>query len=425
MNKPTCFLMILLIISLLPACKSGPAQTQAPAQPSPQALMQSTPEPTPAPEVVTAAPTNFKKTFVGTIGDNLAVQMDIERNGAKITGNYFYDKPGAWNLADKLLDLNGKVDKDGNVTLNESSYEGDTGKEKLTGTFKGKLDAVTSNNLQALRLAGTWTGAKDKKPLAVNLKEQTFDLGGLQLADKKLKDGGKKVRYEIASRLPQLTGEDAAKAEKFNKTVNNFVAKRTGEFKKTAIEMIKEEADAAKTTAPPPAETKPEEKPEAKPEAKPESPAPAPAALRPYAMDVSYTVTAAGKDFISILFYFYEDTGGAHPNTTTASFNYDINRGEALKLADLFTMKANYLKVISDYCIKELKKLKTVDSADEGASAKLENFDSWNIAPSGLRITFDRYQVAAYAAGDHEVVVPYSVLKPIIKPDGMLAPYAK
>ena len=420
MNKQAYFFSIVLIVSLLPACKSAPSQTQAPTQPSPQALAQAAPEPTPAPEVVTAAPASFKKIFVGTIGDNLAVQMDIERNGARIIGNYFYDKPGAWNLADKLLDLSGKVDKEGNVTLNETAYEGDTGKEKLTGTFKGKVDGVTSNNLQALRLAGTWTGAKDKKPLAVNLKELTFDLGGLLLTDKKLKDGGKKVRYEIASRLPQLSGEDAAKVEKFNKTVNTFVAKRTGEFKKTAIEMIKEEAETAKT-----ATAAPETRPEEKAETKPESPAPTPEPARPYAMDVSYTVTAASKDFISILFHFYEDSGGAHPNSHTASFNYDLNRGEALKLADLFAPKTNYLKTISDYCIKELKKLKTVDSADEGASAKLENFDSWNIAPSGLRITFDRYQVAAYAAGDHEVVVPYSAFKPIIKSDGLLAPYAK
>jgi hypothetical protein len=42
-----------------------------------------------------------------------------------------------------------------------------------------------------------------------------------------------------------------------------------------------------------------------------------------------------------------------------------------------------------------------------------------------LKITFDRYQVGAYAAGEHEVVVPYSVLKPIINPDGMLAQFAK
>jgi hypothetical protein len=347
--------------------------------------------------------------------------MDIEREGAKITGNYFYDKPGAWNLADKLLDLNGKVDKDGNVTISETNYDNEAGTEKKTGAFTGKLDLLSVGNLQTIRLIGTWTGAKDKKPLAVNLKELTFDLDGLQLTEKRLKDGGKKAKYQIVSRVPQLTGEDLAKADKFNKTVANFVAKRTGDFKKAAVEMIKEDADAARAQAVTP-ETQPEPKPDPPPVAPPVAVA---EPARSYEMDVSYTVTAANKDFISILFYFYENSGGAHPNTHTASFNYDLTRGEALKLADLFAPRANYLKTISDYCIKELKKLKTVESADEGASAKLENFDSWNIAPAGLRITFDRYTVAAYAAGDHEVVVPYSALKPIIRPDGLLAPYAK
>jgi hypothetical protein len=42
-----------------------------------------------------------------------------------------------------------------------------------------------------------------------------------------------------------------------------------------------------------------------------------------------------------------------------------------------------------------------------------------------LKITFDPYQVGPYVAGPHVVVVPYSVLKPIIKPDGLLARFAK
>jgi len=41
------------------------------------------------------------------------------------------------------------------------------------------------------------------------------------------------------------------------------------------------------------------------------------------------------------------------------------------------------------------------------------------------RITFDPYDVGSYADGEHVVVVPYSQLKPIIKPDGLLAEFAK
>jgi hypothetical protein len=72
-----------------------------------------------------------------------------------------------------------------------------------------------------------------------------------------------------------------------------------------------------------------------------------------------------------------------------------------------------------------LKKLETATSAEEGAGPKIDNFHSWNITPVGLKITFDRYQVGPYVAGEHEVVVPYSVLKPIIKPDGLLGQFAK
>jgi hypothetical protein len=72
-----------------------------------------------------------------------------------------------------------------------------------------------------------------------------------------------------------------------------------------------------------------------------------------------------------------------------------------------------------------LKKLDTVSYAEEGAGPKIENYHSWNITPMGLKITFDPYQVGAYAVGEHVIVVPYSVLKPIIKPDGLLAQFAK
>jgi hypothetical protein len=118
-------------------------------------------------------------------------------------------------------------------------------------------------------------------------------------------------------------------------------------------------------------------------------------------------------------------SGAAHPNTSTESFNYDLNRNAPVRLAELFTPNSNYLKEISDYAIRELKKVETASWVENGAGPKIENFHSWNITPLGLKITFDNYQVGPYAAGPHEVVVPYSVLKPIIKPDGLLAQFAK
>ncbi|MGH9855014.1 MAG: DUF3298 domain-containing protein, partial [Blastocatellia bacterium] len=195
--------------------------------------------------------------------------------------------------------------------------------------------------------------------------------------------------------------DDPARVEKFNQAVSGFVAVRVEEFKKAVDEMAREDAAAAKQGE------------------KSASTSP------PNSFYVGHEVAAADKDFISVLFSFSEYTGGAHPNTITSAFNYDLNRNAQVNLADLFTPNSNYLKLISDYAIKELKKLETVSYAEEGAGPKLENFDGWNIAPAGLKITFDRYQVGAYAVGEHEVVVPYSLLKPIIRPDGLLAQFVK
>ena len=138
-------------------------------------------------------------------------------------------------------------------------------------------------------------------------------------------------------------------------------------------------------------------------------------------------IIAANKDFISTLSHS-DHLGSLHPYTTTKSSNYDLNRNTTVRLADLFNPYSNYLKVISDYSIRELEKLETDDiygEIERGAGPKLENFHSWNITHAGLKITFDPYRVGACVDGEYEVVVPYSVLKPIIKPDGLLAQFVR
>ena len=57
----------------------------------------------------------------------------------------------------------------------------------------------------------------------------------------------------------------------------------------------------------------------------------------------------------------------------------------------------------------------------EGAKPTVENYRNWNIAPEGLRITFDTYQVAPGAAGPQMVMVPYAELKSVVDSQGPLA----
>ncbi|HYW74886.1 MAG TPA: RsiV family protein, partial [Pyrinomonadaceae bacterium] len=124
--------------------------------------------------------------------------------------------------------------------------------------------------------------------------------------------------------------------------------------------------------------------------------------------------------------------GAAHGNSSTQVINYDLKSKKKLALADLFQDKSKYLSVIASYCQKELKdRAKKPDTMlepdlfESGAGPRASNYSAWNITRKGLWITFDPYQVAAYAAGPQYILVPYSALSDLIKPDGPIAIYAK
>jgi Protein of unknown function (DUF3298) len=357
LKKTVCLLALTLFCVSFQASKSGaeesdtnagaPAQNQTPPGGDSQ-------QPG---ETVVPPPPTFDKVFVGAIDGRLYIYVTLNRKGADLTGAYHYERAGAFNLFEmdsviKKLELKGRIDGVGNVTLTETSDE--TGSPQKTGEFKGKLDGLSANGGVRLRFLGSWTRAKDGKRLPFRLRE--FRFGDIEF-------------------VLDLDGPDYSGFHKL------------------------------------------------KPKAK--GMAPGPIDLKEFTSEEVITVS---KDFISVL-YYYNYEGGSHPNTVTESVTYDLNSNARVKLADLFIPNSNYLKLISRYAIKELKKLETTyeDESDVegGAGPKIENFHSWNITPVGLKITFDPYDVGPYVSGFHEVVVPYSVLKPIIKPNGLLARFAR
>lgn len=115
--------------------------------------------------------------------------------------------------------------------------------------------------------------------------------------------------------------------------------------------------------------------------------------------------------------YFY---GAAHPNPFSSVINYSLPMQRGLTLADLFRPGTEYLQTIAKYCINTLRQEEWF-SFEDGAQPTELNYQMWNITPEGLRITFDPYQVAAYAAGYQSVTVPWSELTELIDPAGPLA----
>jgi hypothetical protein len=142
-------------------------------------------------------------------------------------------------------------------------------------------------------------------------------------------------------------------------------------------------------------------------------------------LDINYALLSPPGNLLSLKLdiYSYID-GAAHPNTTSKTVTYNLETGADISLEQLFQAGSNYLQVISDYCKAQLVTRDIgFDSSVTGADPAPENFQNWNVTADDLLITFDAYQVAAYAAGPQLVTIPYAVLKSIIDPQGPLASY--
>ena len=338
---------------------------------------------TPAPEV---------KYFKGSIGSSLDLQMRLVRTADQLSGSYYYQKVGT------RINLRGTVDKDGNLTLEESDSAG-----KQSGVFKGMWGIDASDGL--ITLAGNWSkpaGEKgSEKKTAFSLHEVPIAFTGeAELTSKQIKESNKKLMYEVDAQYPQITGGSNPNFEKFNQAARAAVTNKVATFKK---EMQPETADEE----------------------------PRPEGSMGSDLTIAYDVALVQDDLASVEFKvstYYQ--GAAHPNSYADTLNYDLKNGKQLKLSDLFKPGAKYLQTIANYCIADLKKqAKDKGLLDEeiqkGAAASPKNYESWTITRRGLGISFDAYQVGPYAAGPQYVLVPYASLKELINPEGPIAQFAK
>ncbi len=339
------------------------------------------------------ATTGDKFYFRGTIGNNLTIEMTLTRDGDRLTGTYFYPKVG------KNINLAGTVNKDGNVELKESDESG-----KDTGVFKGKWKPATDSPDPTLsQIEGKWSKPDGSKETAFQAVQQPIAFtAAVRVTPKVIKEANKAKHYTMDAEYPQIEGD--SRFDNFNREARNLITKDVAAFKTSETSA---EADTGSET---PAET------------------------MDSTLDIGYEIRYATDDLISV--EFTEGTyerGAAHGNSNTTVLNYDVKNGKKLALADLFTPKSNFLGVISAYCIKDLRERAKKDKdamLDEemmksGAAPQADNYRAWAITKKGLWITFDPYAVAPYAAGPQHVLVPYSALKDIMKPDGPVAAFVK
>jgi hypothetical protein len=391
MNSQKQILIAAALIAFLgvTACRktSAPSEPSAPGSTADQERLH------PESGVTAAVEIRF---FKGSIGNALDLQMKLAREGERLTGSYFYQKIGT------KIDLRGTVDKDGNLTLEEFDSNG-----KQTGVFKG-LWKTDADGL--IEIKGDWTKPNSDKKTTFSLLQEPIEFSnGVEIVSKQIREKNKKLKYEVDVAYPQLTGSVDPNFEKFNQTVRSLITKKVADFKKGMTPA----ADGEPT---------------------PDADNPGVDESMGSDIAVGYTVALAKDDLISLEFTVSDyEAGAAHPSSYTEVVNFDLKNGKLIKLADVFSPGAKYVQTLSTFCVQELKKQAKEqgdafideDWIKRGAGPEVTNYANWTITKKGLGITFDPYQVASYAAGPQNVLVPYSAVKEIVKPDGPVGQFVK
>lgn len=216
--------------------------------------------------------------------------------------------------------------------------------------------------------------------------DQTVTLGG-----KTLEESGKGPDYTLKAVTPVLEGNSDPRVENFNQLVAARVQQAVDSFKK----------DLANQPV-------------------------TPISAGSY-FSLTYALISPPGNLLSLQLHIegYSD-GAAHPYHLTTSFNYDLEKGQEITLDQLFLHGVDHLKTISDFCVAELSKREIgFEMFSDGAKPTPENYAVWNVSADGLVITFNEYQVAAYAAGPQEVVIPFAALKGSLDPQGPLNTFTK
>lgn len=275
-----------------------------------------------------------------------------------------------------------------------------SGSPQNTGSFEVKASPSPvgpTKEIDANQLAFQ----RDRHEVQVN--------SALKIVEEELDETNERLKFKISVSYPQFAGPLSPKQMKFNSIISAVAHKEFADYKR--------------------GELRPMSNTERFPS---------------YHEDVfehlyiDYDVPFVNERLINVRFYAATyGRGAAHDVEYFFVFNYDLESGKQIQLSDLFKSRTRYLGSISNYSTDTVKRtlcregswgastfeecLKKVVIWKEGIKPSYENFDAWSITKDGLLFSFDPCQLTGCSGGEYYVVVPYSQIKDLMKPNNVVS----
>jgi len=143
-------------------------------------------------------------------------------------------------------------------------------------------------------------------------------------------------------------------------------------------------------------------------------------------LDINAKVVKQKPGYLSLLNTYVNYSGGAHPNSVFIYLNYNPATHQEILLDSLIQPGSlPKLTAVAEKIFRKNEKLSPTASLKDGYFFDKDTFklnDNFTITDQGLMFLYNPYEIKAYAYGKTELVIPFSELKEIAKPNSLLSP---
>ncbi|WP_285057564.1 DUF3298 and DUF4163 domain-containing protein [Pedobacter ginsengisoli] len=143
-------------------------------------------------------------------------------------------------------------------------------------------------------------------------------------------------------------------------------------------------------------------------------------------LEIRNEVAAQKPGYLSVKSRFVSYMGGAHPNTVYTYHNYNTTSKQEILLDSLLlpgTMPK--LTAVAEEIFRKNEKLSPEASLKDGYFFENNIFSlnhNFTVTTEGLKFLYNPYEIKAYVFGTTELLIPFSALKGIAKPNSLLSP---
>lgn len=143
-------------------------------------------------------------------------------------------------------------------------------------------------------------------------------------------------------------------------------------------------------------------------------------------LDDQTKVLVSQPDYLCLEHSNVSYAGGAHPNSAMVFWNFDPKTLKEITLESLIKEGSlPELNAIAEKIFRKNEKLSPTASLKDTYFFEKDTFAlnrNFTITKEGLKFLYNPYEIKAYAYGSTELLIPFSELKAVAKPNTLLSP---